>query len=132
MGLINVTCDSSIALKYLFYVRLGHLEGVQVPDKDPGVDRLRILRTRLVPNLAKAHRQATLVTVPEHLEYLLVLFVLLASTDELDLRPLRVTKLIQLTLLLSLTLTLSLPIPHTLFQSMNKLLQLDKQIPGCY
>ena len=70
----KVTCDSSIALKDLFYVGLRHLERVQVPNKDPGVDRLGVLRTRLVPNLAKAHSQANLVTFPGNLNTSLSVF----------------------------------------------------------
>ena len=51
----SLTHDSAIALKYFLDVYLVHLEGVEVPDKDAGVDRVRVLRARLISDFAKIH-----------------------------------------------------------------------------
>ena len=50
-----ITCYPTISLKHFFYVSLGDLKGVQVANKDPGVDSLRIHRTGLVANFAQVH-----------------------------------------------------------------------------
>ena len=55
----SLTHDSAIALKYFLDVYLVHLEGVEVPDEDSGVDRVRVLRARLVSDLAQIHRNSS-------------------------------------------------------------------------
>ena len=44
-----------ISLEDLLHVDLVDLEGVEVADEDPGVDRVRVLRAGLVSNLAQIH-----------------------------------------------------------------------------
>ena len=50
-----LTHDPAIALEHLLHVDLVHLEGVEVSDKDARVDRVRILRARLISDLAQVH-----------------------------------------------------------------------------
>ena len=51
----SLTHDSAIALKYFLDVYLVHLEGVEVTDEDAGVDRVRVLRARLISDFAQIH-----------------------------------------------------------------------------
>lgn len=46
--LLLLTCQSTIDLEHAFHVRFGALKCIQIAHKDARVNRLRILRVRLV------------------------------------------------------------------------------------
>ena len=52
---LQLTDDAPVSLEDLFHIDLVHLESVQIAHKDPRVDRMWILGTRLVPHFAHVH-----------------------------------------------------------------------------
>ena len=82
---IILTHDSAIALKYFLDVYLVHLEGVEVPDKDAGVDRVRVLRARLISDFAQIHLGSLWKSTKSHGST--VYTIVIWHTIPLQLRP---------------------------------------------
>lgn len=55
-GKRNLTCQTAVTLKHSLHIGLAALERVQIPDENPGIHRLWVLRIGLVAHFAHLHR----------------------------------------------------------------------------